>query len=63
MVAVTEKLYLEDPYLRACEAEVVAVEAGWAALSRTIGAAKIEKFDNKGKENKRFYWRLSPSVQ
>jgi misacylated tRNA(Ala) deacylase len=31
--------------------------------TREIGTAKIEKFDNKGKENKRFYWRLPPSVQ
>jgi misacylated tRNA(Ala) deacylase len=30
--------------------------------TREIGAAKIEKFDNKRKENKRFYWRLTPPV-
>jgi misacylated tRNA(Ala) deacylase len=25
-----------------------------------IGRARIERFDNKGKDNKRFYWTLSP---
>jgi misacylated tRNA(Ala) deacylase len=27
-----------------------------------IGAARIEKFDNKGKDNKRFYWSLGEGV-
>ena len=25
-----------------------------------IGRARIVKFDNKGKDNKRFYWELAP---
>jgi misacylated tRNA(Ala) deacylase len=28
--------------------------------TREIGKARLEKFDNKGKENKRLYWTLSP---
>jgi misacylated tRNA(Ala) deacylase len=28
--------------------------------TREIGRARIEKFDNKGKDNKRFYWALAP---
>ncbi len=28
--------------------------------TREIGRARIAKFDNKGKDNKRFYWELAP---
>ncbi len=28
--------------------------------TREIGRALVEKFDNKGKDNKRFYWHLTP---
>jgi misacylated tRNA(Ala) deacylase len=33
--AMSEKLYLDDPYRRAFDAEVVASAGGWCALSRT----------------------------
>jgi misacylated tRNA(Ala) deacylase len=33
--AMTERLYLEDPYLQSFEAEVLVCEGGWCALSRT----------------------------
>ena len=26
-----------------------------------IGLARLVKFDNKGKDNKRFYWELAPA--
>ncbi|MDR9450005.1 MAG: alanyl-tRNA editing protein [Acidimicrobiia bacterium] len=32
----TEKLYLDDPYRRLCDADVLAVENGWSLLSRTV---------------------------
>lgn len=32
----TDKLYLEDPYRRSCEAEVLSIEDDWLLLSRTI---------------------------
>jgi misacylated tRNA(Ala) deacylase len=25
-----------------------------------IGRARLDRFDNKGKDNKRFYWDLAP---
>ena len=88
----TERLFLEDPYLREFDVQVTASLEGWLQLSRTafhpgpggqpvelegfdaqacggahvhstgeIGEARIVKFDNRGKNNKCFYWELDPS--
>ena len=32
----TEELFREDAYLRQCAARVMATEAGWVALDRTV---------------------------
>lgn len=32
----TDNLYLDDPYLRSCPAEVLAARDGWYLLSRTV---------------------------
>nr|HEX4314939.1 alanyl-tRNA editing protein [Kofleriaceae bacterium] len=31
--------------------------------TREIGAARIVKFDNKGRDNKRLYWELAPAAE
>jgi Ser-tRNA(Ala) deacylase AlaX len=48
------RLYLDDPYQREFDAEVIESAGGWS--TGEIGRARIVKFDNKGKDNKRFYW-------
>jgi misacylated tRNA(Ala) deacylase len=45
--------------------EIVGFDAqacGGTHVHRTgeIGGARVLKFDNKGKDNKRFYWELAP---
>ena len=69
----TVRLYLEDPYRQEFEAEVLESAGGWCGLSQTaffagggthvsstdeIGRARIVRLDNKGKNNRRFYWEL-----
>jgi hypothetical protein len=40
----TERLYLDHPYQHESTAE--------------IGRARIVRIDNKGRENRRFYWEV-----
>jgi misacylated tRNA(Ala) deacylase len=32
------------------------------ASTSEIGRARVVRFDNKGKDNKRFYWELDPAA-